>query len=397
VSWQTPAKAPLGVDGIVKNPSLVVDGTASYVAFQVDDTTDGASIPRDIYFARRTGETWNAPVQVSDGGAPSSRPVLEQGEDGTLHLVWGERLRDVSPRPGGDPHAAFYASSPDGGRTWSAPDTLFDSRTDRFFGVPRSIAIDEDGHPHVVLSSKERENRPATIKHFERVDGRWSGGRTSIGGFAGGSYPDIAARDDGTLLVTYVTADTTDPQGDKNTIFLATSSDGGDTWDDGTTIGNENFSSARWPCIEVEGQRVQAAWLDNEDARRGAELLFVNRSTDGGETWGDQQQIAELQSSASAAGFNPPELFLTGDRVHLAFSDDVIGRRESPTYYLNRTESGWSERTDPFPVEITTELPGLAAGPDGQIHLALGGKDTSGDLDREDGLFYTTGTFDGDG
>ena len=78
-----------------------------------------------IWFARRQGKGWTAPVPVADGISPDGRryptwnPVLFQPPGQPLHLFY-----KVGPNP--REWWGMVIRSGDGGRTWSKPERLAD-------------------------------------------------------------------------------------------------------------------------------------------------------------------------------------------------------------------------------------------------------------------------------
>jgi hypothetical protein len=153
VEWETPQHIPIDVQGIATHPDIATGGSGKYLAIHAVDTTQQFAAPSEIYALRSTDAGWSEPVNVSQSDTPSSQPVIAAGPDGIVHLVWGERLQDATPRPGAPPDAVYYARSTDGGHTWTDPAEVFASRGDQFFRMPRSLAFDSEGHVHLVFSS----------------------------------------------------------------------------------------------------------------------------------------------------------------------------------------------------------------------------------------------------
>ncbi|MFZ4484889.1 MAG: hypothetical protein ACOYOL_13030, partial [Chthoniobacterales bacterium] len=65
-----------------------------------------------IFRCSRLDGSWNAPVVVASAAGNQSRPVLGQGGDGRLHIVWADSRSGCSQ--------IHYAVSSDGGVTWAA-------------------------------------------------------------------------------------------------------------------------------------------------------------------------------------------------------------------------------------------------------------------------------------
>jgi hypothetical protein len=84
------------------------------------------SDPLDVHFVRSTdrGETWSAPVRVNDdvpaGNAWQWFGTMAVAGDGRIDVIWNDTRDD----PAGIISELRYASSSDGGATWSASEVL---------------------------------------------------------------------------------------------------------------------------------------------------------------------------------------------------------------------------------------------------------------------------------
>lgn len=369
--------------------SLTVGDAARYLAFHAVDTTQRFNPPTEVYVAQRSGSGWSDPVNVSQSQAPSSRPVIAVSPNGTVHLVWGEQLQDSTGRPGAPPSAVYYARSTDGGQTWSVPEEVFASRGAKFFTMPRSLAFDAESHPHLVFSSTESNAQPENIKHFERTSDGWEGGRIGIGGRVGGFDPDIAVGPEGRLVITYVSVDTTRTQ-DRNTIFFATSTDGGATWGEGVVVGNEDRSRAQNPRIVAENGQIHVVWEDDVNGNVRSDVLAATHSTDGGETWSKEVQISIPKADSENRFLSPHEIETTKNGyVHVAVQRAGFGVPKFPTYYVQWNGSEWSQPEALFDFDVTGQYPGLL-GTDDQLSIYLVAEVEDG----KNGLYRSIGTVE---
>jgi len=122
----------------------------------------------DLWFARSTdgGASFTEPLRVASraGAKPARGPALAVGPGGTIHLAW---------TVGGDAAADLrLARSTDGGRSFSAPRTVLES--DGYSDAPK-IAADADGTLHLVYA--EGPDGPFHAHHV-RYARSSDGGRT---------------------------------------------------------------------------------------------------------------------------------------------------------------------------------------------------------------------------
>ena len=140
----------------------------AWVAIPNDNPEDDG----DVFMVGSTdrGETWSRRKQVNDDDTDHFQffPELTVGPDGTLHAMWGD-LRDD---PDEVSYHIYYASSEDGGNTWSVNSrvTDFPSNPNRAFPGGRFIgdyfgieATDEDVYM-VWADSRLGEFGPANQK-----------------------------------------------------------------------------------------------------------------------------------------------------------------------------------------------------------------------------------------
>ncbi|WP_376790565.1 sialidase family protein [Thermoflexus sp.] len=87
----------------------------------------------EVVFARSEdgGRTWSISIPFAAPG-DAAHPIVRTDSRGWVHLFWLDRRRD----PGNRLFDAFYAYSPDGGRTWSLPFRVSNRSFDLNVGVP---------------------------------------------------------------------------------------------------------------------------------------------------------------------------------------------------------------------------------------------------------------------
>lgn len=167
-----------------------------------------AARARDVYYMRSLddGLSWSDPVAVSavQPSVATSFPSLAIDTEGRIHVAWEQnQLPDGVPSLG-----LFYASSQDGGITWSSPVPF--SQTEGEYTQPVVVTL-PDGTVHLLwngrISTRGRYHQWST-------DGgaSWSGINEFVPKSMGGGQtgpPGIALDSAGTLHVVTGTDDTT--------------------------------------------------------------------------------------------------------------------------------------------------------------------------------------------
>ena len=116
---------------IVPNPALAVDGNdgtlyLSYPFYAAEGNVPGGNLDVFVVASSDGGVSWSAPVKVNDDLiAPLNgqwMQALAVGPDGTVHMTWLDDRDD----PTGQFATVYYATSQDGGATWSANQRISD-------------------------------------------------------------------------------------------------------------------------------------------------------------------------------------------------------------------------------------------------------------------------------
>jgi hypothetical protein len=160
VNWLEPQLLTENVTS-ARSPSLAVatDNTI-YVAYVVPLNEE-----RGIYMVQShdDGRTWSEPSVIFDGAAAGwsmlAKPELTLGEDGRLHALWAR----TSLAAQGEPEALYYASSTDGGATWSEPVLAVEAPV-----VQHAIAT--VGSRTIYLVWLENDNGRLTLTYSESTD-----------------------------------------------------------------------------------------------------------------------------------------------------------------------------------------------------------------------------------
>lgn len=372
ITWSAPEHVPTQVEGGVGSPSLAATEAAVYLAFDRIATDQQFPGPDEVYVMARRDGAWTDPINVSQTETPSSNPVLAADPGGTLHVVWGERLADSTDRPGGKPNAVYYARSDDGGLSWSGPEEAFASGSDVLFAPPRSLAFDESGNVHLVLSSRESSSEPGYVRHLKRTASGWSQPAAVVIG----ATPDVAATEDGRLLIAYIAADASEETRDRNSVFFVSSSDGGRSWNEPVLVHRSGFDQPAYsPLIESTNGHLLAAWPKSTDGDIYPDEIFFSSSADGSE-W---SEAVDMAPSVAGANLSEIESGLAGS-VHVTFS------AEGAPYYSKWDGSAWAEAEQLLGSEDSASQVGFAAAGN-RLYVAI----DAGDVGSEEGIYLGIG------
>lgn len=171
---------------------LAADGTLYLAWRDREEQPDGGDPIRDMVVSRSTdrGETWDEPTPVYDdawrvGQCPESGPALAVDRQGQLRVAW---FTGKEAGPG-----VYYASSSDGGRSFSLPVALVTA--DYFPHANVRAALDEaDGFWVTWDDDRTEEGSIGVVRVGE--DAALEPGAAP----SGGRTPDIAVGADGPIL-----------------------------------------------------------------------------------------------------------------------------------------------------------------------------------------------------
>jgi hypothetical protein len=232
----------------------------------------------------------------------------------------------------------FYARSEDQGATWDTPTVL--PHTSSAYQYPASLAVESPDELHVVW----RESKEATVSeailysHSANGGVSWTPPITLDNyGSGGQKTPDVAVDGAGTVHALWT----------RNFIgaFYAKSTNWASVAqiDDG---GSATYSDR--PRLAVYGSTVYALWADD---RTGDKEIYLDRSTDGGVTWG--ADIVVNTGGASTLQ-DVPDFLVLGDGSLLASWRDARDRASTgyDIYATRSTDGGltWTE-----PVRVTQD------------------------------------------
>jgi hypothetical protein len=115
-------------------------------------------------------------------------------------------------------------------------------------------------------------------------------------------------------------------------IFYKRSADNGATWGAKKRI-THNAGGSYNPDIAVSEDRIHVAWTDESPGNR--EILY-RRSSDNGATWGKKRRLTNNAGDSSG-----PTIAVSGGNVHLAWYDDTPGNDEVFYKHSNNNGAAW--------------------------------------------------------
>jgi hypothetical protein len=208
-------------------------------------------------------------VRVDDSGPAAteqSQPTLAATPDGRLHAVWQDR------RGGAQAHL-YYASSADGGASWSANTSITAALGSRSHGEP-SLAVTSDGG--LALAWRARDASGSVIYYSQRGAAEWgsplplsSGPATTERGL-----PKLILDPQGGLIAAWE-----DQRAGASEIYTARRASGAAAWGD-DVLSSPRGAVARRPSLgAAPGGALYIAY-------EGGPGIYLMRSADLGATWG---------------------------------------------------------------------------------------------------------------
>jgi hypothetical protein len=282
------------------NPSLAIF-SSSIMCVAWDENIDGNT---EIFVARSIdgGDSFGSPLRLtdSDGQTDYSRPVLDFDADGRLLVAWESKVL-------GDADILIVKSHDTWG-TFTSPVEASDGPVATEQVYP-DMTVDDGGVVHLVWEDR-RDNRDIRA-----------------------SSATVSTLDFG--------------------VSVKVNDDIGNSWQEE-------------PTIDADGQGdVYVAWYDRRD---GDPRIYVAKSTDGGQTYGFNMQAS---GSTTPPQFEP-DIKVIGGNVHVVWQD---GRTEvnRDIYYASAPSHslvfGASAKVNRGSSESNQGAPSLFVEPDGTVHV----------------------------
>jgi hypothetical protein len=217
---------------------------------------------REVFFASSAdgGRTFSANQRLASEVCPCCKTSLAAGADGRVYASWRQVL------PGEFRHIAVAAST-DGGRTFSQPAIVHDDKW-QIAGCPVSgaaLAIATDGALSVLWYTAGEAGTPGLYRSESRDGGRTFAPRTALARSSGRGTPVLlAASGDDQLLAVW------EERGEGASTRIATAQ----LKDDGQTPPSDALTSpGELPVASRTAEGIFVAYVKEADARRSVWLV----------------------------------------------------------------------------------------------------------------------------
>lgn len=318
---------------------------------------DTDSSPGDLLLAEE-GFAVNR-VLSEDAAARQSAPAIAVAPDGTLYAAW-EDLRDGQWN-------IYLSKSTDGGTTWSANWAIQPTETSTSHRAP-SIAAASGGNVYVVWEEDGSDTSSVDIMFASSSDGgtTWSSPVRAAFDVSASEQrtPAVAFDGGGTLYVAWM--DTRSGHGD---IYVARSTNGGSSWGLGVRVNdNSTLTDQSLPTLAAgDSGHVYLAW---SDGRNGNDDIFFAASTNSGQSW---SQNVKVNSDTGSAVQTEPSLARDGvGDLHLTWRDTRNG--DADIFYARSTNegAGWqtNRRVNQDGPGALQYLPSVAADEAGRVFVS---------------------------
>ncbi|MGH7763154.1 MAG: sialidase family protein [Candidatus Dormibacteraceae bacterium] len=257
----------------------------------------------EIMFARSTdhGATFSAPMKVSSSICNNQGPNMAIGPQGQVYLSWNGEISGTKGQGGHVVQGAAFASSNDGGRTFSMANVVVP------FNGFVSGAFSGNG-------SRDCGDGPFACpsgQTFPRFDL---------------AQPSIASTSDGAIYIVFMAAL---PSG-QGQAQIVKSTNGGGTWSGATALDPQSNGHQFFPWITASGMNLSAVYYDsrldpnyaanrapcNGAAGQGSPCLAVwySASTNGGSTW-VHNQLTDTLTNPNLEQFGTRRVPFFGDYI----------------------------------------------------------------------------------
>lgn len=276
-SW-TAIHAIRGVPGerTIRAPYIVSRRDTLYLAANVYPINPASGIGlRPAVLLRSPG----APLALPAGRFLFAYPKLVFGNDGALHLFWGESAEPLGIRQLALPttNAIWHAVLVSG--RWSKPERILAAKLLRWGSDQGNPVIDGRGRLHLLVTGSFDEMHNATV-HLRLYRHRWQS-RTLD---ASATYATMIPWH-GDTLVAVLVAPTARRQLGTNNVLFSRSFDGGVTWSIPSVIESNGTRLSTAPTLTAAPTALHLVWKQSLSGEAGPEVLRYRTSVDGGATW----------------------------------------------------------------------------------------------------------------
>ena len=293
--------------------------------------------PPDIYFAKSTdgGQHFSARVLVSDDGpgAYANAPKIATDQDGTIYIVWHDDRAATASDGSWD---VYLSRSTDGGQTFS-PSVRVNEQIANTYQYEPDLAVTPTGTVYVSWRREyfddQLQQPDSDVYVAVSLDGGASFG-TNIKVSDGENYQyksTIGLGPSGNVYVAW-TDWRDDGIGD---IYFTRSTNGGVTFSPNIRVNSYTEDSQTYPEIAIDGDEViYVVWLDGRRQADGSYDVYMARSTDLGESFGNEIRVSDADISTAASDLYPVITATGHGSVAVAWYDE---RTDDWDTYLTRS------------------------------------------------------------
>jgi hypothetical protein len=322
---------------------------------------------------------WTEPERLSRVGAETGWADVAIDAEGGVHVVWSEREAG-----GGADAVLLYAQRGADAKRWSGPVELVADDAGEGMARQPALLLDGRGLVHLVWSggrdgqilySRAQVDRAVSV-------GEWSIPHTVSDPEMPGAWPQIGFDGAGRLVVVYVV-----PLNEGRGVYLVRSEDEGTSWSKPELL--FDAQAAGWAMVDhlalavASDGTTHAAWVHAALPDAGPPLgIFYVRVDPFGMAPGGPALAPEPRELVDA-GYDWPQLALTGKEVHLLYTAAVGGVWQRAYGMTGESsDAGW---------RAPGQVPGLsqAAGPVGAAADGAGTLHVVGAGAGGEGLLYT--------
>jgi BNR repeat protein len=308
------------------------------------------------------GKKWTQPGIQVDAVGKAFEPRIAWAKGKSLVVVWSDERR------GGRLFDVYARRSPDGGATWE-PEQLLS----RF---PRTIMSDIHARPRLLSDGEDRlwtvwvgvRSGRSSLYLNRSVDaGRTWTEPVALTGDSVSVFGHTLVRAGERMLLVWH-----DTRTGHDRLYAVSSSDGGTSWTEATRVDHLPVDApvdvnSPTVLLNPDGSSL-VAW---QDTRNGREDIFLARSSDGGRSWGSEDQRMDMDDPGTGISSFPKLANASDGRIALAWEDDRTGYE---SVYLRVRSAGPNPQWGPEILvaaqagKVAARLPELAWASDG-LHV----------------------------
>jgi hypothetical protein len=267
------------------------------------------------------GKTFAPPQPITDNTESQRFEALAIDADGTVFAAWLDKRNRVPAQQSGknyDGAGLFFATSKDGGATYSQAQMAFDNTCEC---CRLGLAFDQAGHPVIVFRNIfEGGVRDHAIVRFADLKTPGELHRVSNDEWQIAACPhhgpSLSIAPSGTYHVTWYTNGKV-----RKGLFYAQSRDGGKTFSDPMPIGQVDKAPTR-PYVIAGPQGTAIAWKEFDGEKTSVKLMM---SGDDGKTWSQPRTLASTTDSS-----DHPQLVSDGRQYYLSWMTKADGYHLQP-------------------------------------------------------------------